>query len=186
MTRSVLPPVRSLRARLLLQILPGVALAVIALTAVAVKVASDSQRDAVYGELSQLIATEAARFDGQAQRAQAITHDVAASLEADPSYDRARGAAVVNRFAERHPDLLGTWAAFEPNAFGPDAGHVNDGVRGDNEGRFAVWAERLKGDLNLTAWENPADKPWITTTTTCCRPRRASTACSSRTWTRAR
>jgi methyl-accepting chemotaxis protein len=160
MTKPLLPPVRSLRARLLLQILPGVALAVIALTAVAVKVASDSQRDAVYGEMSQLIATEAARFDGQAQRAQAITHGIAASLEADPSYDRDRGAAVVNRFAERHPDLLGIWAAFEPDAFGPDAGHVNDGVRGDNEGRFAVWAERLKGDLNLTAWENPADKPW--------------------------
>ena len=95
MTRSVLPPVRSLRARLLLQILPGVALAVIALTAVAVKVASDSQRATVYGQMSQLIATEAARFDGQAQRAQAITHDIAASLEADTSYDRDRGRRAV-------------------------------------------------------------------------------------------
>ena len=52
MTRFPLPRVRSLRARLLIQILPAVALAVIALTAVAVKVASTSQRDAVYGQMS--------------------------------------------------------------------------------------------------------------------------------------
>ena len=40
MTRFPLPRVRSLRTRLLIQILPVVALAVIAMTAVAVKVAS--------------------------------------------------------------------------------------------------------------------------------------------------
>ena len=65
--RLCLPRVRSLRARLLLQILPAVALAVIALTAIAVKVASSAQRDAVYGQMSQLIATEAARFDTEAR-----------------------------------------------------------------------------------------------------------------------
>ena len=50
-----------LRFRLLTAILPPVAIAVIALTAVAVKLASDSQRDASYGHMSQLIATQATR-----------------------------------------------------------------------------------------------------------------------------
>ena len=73
----------SLRARLLLQILPAVALAVIALTAVAVKVASDSQRDAVYGQMSQLIGREAASFDGDGAARQAIAHDSGPRVEAD-------------------------------------------------------------------------------------------------------
>jgi methyl-accepting chemotaxis protein len=144
----------------LIQILPAVALAVAALTAVAVKVASNSQRDAVYGQMSQLIETQAARFDGEAQRAQALAHGLAASVEADGEHDRARGVGVTTRFAQRNPDVLGTWVAFEPNAFGRDARYVSRGKLGDNEGRFAVWAERLKGDLNVTAFENPADKPW--------------------------
>jgi methyl-accepting chemotaxis protein len=57
-----------MRARLLLQILPGVALAVIALTVVAVTTVANAQRDAVYGQMSQMIAKEAARFDGDARR----------------------------------------------------------------------------------------------------------------------
>jgi methyl-accepting chemotaxis protein len=157
MTTIIRP--RSLRARLLLQILPAAALAVIALTAVAIKVASDSQRDAVYGQMSQLIAREAASFDGDARRVQAIAHDLGAAVESDTTRDRTRGAAVTNQFALSHPDLLGAWVAYEPNAYGRDAGYVSRGVTGDNEGRFAVWADRLKGDLHLAAFENPADNP---------------------------
>jgi methyl-accepting chemotaxis protein len=125
-----------------------------------VKVASKSQRDAVYGQMSQLIATQAASFDSEARRAQAVAHDLAASVEADSKHDRARGVEVTKRFAQRNPDLLGTWVAFEPNAFGRDKDFVSRGALGDNEGRFAVWADRLSGPLHVAAFENPADKPW--------------------------
>jgi methyl-accepting chemotaxis protein len=81
---------RSIRTRLLIQILPAVALAVVALTAVAVKVASTSQRDAVYGQMSQLIATQAARFDSEARRAQSLAHGLAASV-IEHSAERMRG-----------------------------------------------------------------------------------------------
>ena len=151
---------RSIRTRLLIQILPAMALAVLALTAVAVKVASNKQRDAVYGQMSQLIATQAARFDSEARRAQSLAHGLAASVEADSKHDRARGVAVTKRFARRNPDVLGTWVSFEPNAFGRDADFVSRGTLGDDEGRFAVWAERLKGTLNVTAFENEPNKPW--------------------------
>ena len=161
MTRFPLPRVRSLRTRLLIQILPVVALAVIAMTAVAVKVASTSQREAVYGHQTELIKRQAARFDGEVRRAQALSHSLVDAVEADTEHDRARGAAVIKRIAVRNPDLLGTWAAFEPDAFDAnDAAHVNDGVRGDSDGRFAFWAERLTGKLNLTAFENEPGKPW--------------------------
>ena len=71
--------------------------------------------------MSQLIGREAASFDGDARRAQAIAHDLGAAVEADTGRDRARGAAVTKQFAVSHPDLLGTWVAYEPNAYGRDA-----------------------------------------------------------------
>ena len=111
-----------MRARLLLQILPVVALAIAALTAVAVTAASSAQREAVYGEMSELIGREANRFDARARADMAAAQNLAAALEADPSISREHGRDVVRRFAERRPELLGVWAAFEPNAFdGRDA-----------------------------------------------------------------
>ena len=119
--------VRSLRTRLLIQILPVVALAVIAMTAFAVKVASPSQRDAVYGHMSQLIKRQAARFDGEARRAQALAHCARRrASRPTPSATAARGVASSSASPVRNPDLLGTWVAFEPDAFGADdAAHVN-------------------------------------------------------------
>ena len=51
---------RSLKARLLFQILPAVALAIVAITGIAIKIASDAQRDTVYREMSQTIASATA------------------------------------------------------------------------------------------------------------------------------
>jgi hypothetical protein len=111
--------------------------------AIAIKVASNAQRAAVYREMSQQIGREAATFDGDVRQSQAIAHDLGAAFEADAIRDRARGAAVAKSFAVEHPELLGAWIAYEPSAYGPDARFVSRGVLGDNEGRFAVWADRL-------------------------------------------
>jgi methyl-accepting chemotaxis protein len=152
---------RSMRARLLLQILPVVALAIAALTAVAVTAASNAQRDAVYGEMSQLIGREANRFDARARADMAAAQDLAAALEADASISREHGRDVVRRYAERRPELLGSWAAFEPNAFdGRDADYAGVDPLGDPKGRFAVWAQRIDGPLTVEAFEDAPGNPW--------------------------
>src|SRR3954454_13447544 len=83
---------RSLRTRLLVQILPAVALAIVAITAIAIKIASDAQRETVYREMSQQIAREASGFDGDVRSAQATARSIGAAVEADHTRDRARGA----------------------------------------------------------------------------------------------
>ena len=150
-----------MRTRLLTRILPIVALAIAALTAVAVTTASRSQRDAVYDQMSQLIGKEANRFDARARADQAVADDLAATLEADLALERERGAATIRHLAERNPRLLGVWAGFEPDAFdGRDAEFVKRGPLGDRTGRFAVWAQRTSGPLEVKAFEDPADAPW--------------------------
>ena len=151
---------RSLRTRLLVQILPAVALAIVAITAIAIKIASDAQRVTVYREMSQQIAREASGFDGDVREAKATARAIGAAVEADRTRDRARGAAVVKQFAVENPDLLGSWVAYEPNEYGPDAPNAGRGLQGDEHGRFAVWGERLSGKLNMTAFENEPGKPW--------------------------
>ncbi len=90
-----------------MQILPGVLLAVIGMTAVAVKVASDFERTSVDAQTVQIIAAEAARFDAKLQRAQATARALAAAVEADQSRDRARASP--SRGAS--PSATPTWSA---------------------------------------------------------------------------
>ena len=91
----------------MLQILPAVALAIVAITAIAIKIASDAQRDTVYREMSQTIAPRGLRLRRRRPSAQATARALGAAVEADQTRDRARGAAVVKQFAVENPDLLG-------------------------------------------------------------------------------
>ena len=153
-----------MRARLLTRILPLVAIAIAALTGVAIKVASDHQRNAIYGETQQQIAREAQRFETTAASNLTVAHDLAADVEGDPRNDRAASAGIVTRTAQRHPGLFGTWVAFEHNAFdGQDASFAGRGPYGDRNGRFAVWASRPKGRVELTEFtDDPPGTPWQT------------------------
>ncbi len=149
-----------MRARLLLQILPVVALAIAALTAVAVTAASSAQRDAVYGEMSQLIGREANRFDARARADMAAAQDLAAALEADPSITREHGRDVVRRFAERRPELLGVWAAFEPNAFdGRDADYVGESRSATARAASPSGRSGIDGPLKIEALRGRARQP---------------------------
>jgi methyl-accepting chemotaxis protein len=151
-----------MRARLLLQIMPGVVLAVVVLTFAAIQIASDAQRDAVYEKTAQQIAKEAATFDGQARANQSLASDAAALVEAGRgSTSRQQNARVLRRLAERHPGALGIWVAFEPDAYdGADAGYRNTFPVGDPDGRYTTWAQRLDGTLKLEAFEDtdPANR----------------------------
>ncbi len=157
---------RSMRARLLIQILPLVATAVAALTTVAVKVASDHERAAVYGQIQQQIGREAQRFQTDAAAHFAVAHDLAADMEGDPRHDRVASAGIVTRTGALHPDIFGTWVAYEPNAFdGRDAEYAPParGPLGDHDGRFAIWASHTGGKLNLIEFDNsPPNVPWET------------------------
>jgi methyl-accepting chemotaxis protein len=154
-----LPPLfrtRSMRARLLLQIVPGVALAVVALTIAAISIASEAQKDAVYDETSELIAKEAARFDTRARASMTLAQDTAALVEGGRGVtDRRTNAGILRRLAERHENALGIWVAFEPDAYdGRDADYRGVWPVGDPRGRYTTWAQRLTGTLKVEAFED--------------------------------
>jgi methyl-accepting chemotaxis protein len=156
MTRK-LPRPRTIRTRLLLQVLPVVALAIVVLTVLAIRASSSAQEKAVYGEMTQLIGKEAARFDGQAEANQTTAHSIAAAFEGASALDRPTGKDVLERFARRNPSTFGVWAGFEPNAYdGNDAAFKGDPL-GDSDGRFAYWWNRPEGKLSGTSFEDAED-----------------------------
>jgi methyl-accepting chemotaxis protein len=145
-----------LRTRLLVQVLPAVAIAIAAVTAVAVAVASEHQKTAVYAQMQQLIERQAQTFETQASAAMTTAHDLAGSLEGDPRHDRVAGASVVTRLAERHDELFGVWLAFAPNAFDGRDREFRGGVEphSDKLGQFTTWANRPDGKLTTRAFDD--------------------------------
>jgi methyl-accepting chemotaxis protein len=130
---------RSVRAKLLLTILPVVALAIGGLTLLAVDRSTSAQKDAVYREAAQLSAREANRFEAEARENQALARGLATLTERDTSLDRAEVTQIARGFLDRNPQLAGSYLGFEPDAFdGRDAEFDGDPDAGP-DGRFAVW-----------------------------------------------
>ena len=150
-----------MRTRLLLQILPLVTLAIAVVTGVAVKVASDHQKAAVYAQMQELVAHQAQRADTDAAAAMTTARDLAAVLEGDPRHDRAASGKIVTRTAQLHPELYATWVAFAPNAYdGRDAEFKGVEPHSDVRGQFAIWANRPKGKVAPSGFLDSNGQPW--------------------------
>ena len=163
------PTTGAMRKRLLIQILPLVAVAIAALTAIAVTAASHAQRDAVYDQMGQLIGKEANRFDARARAALAVTHDLAATLEADSG----RTARASTAPSTTSPSATPSCSAYGPatSRTPTTAATPSTATRrtATATGRFTVWSERTGGALKSDAERTRSTTRGPTTTTTCSR-----------------
>jgi methyl-accepting chemotaxis protein len=140
-----MPGPRSLRAKLLLFLLPPVCLAVAGLMLLAVSRATSETRSGAYRELAQLSQRHANDFDADARDAQALGHAMASLGAASVGGDRTRVNAILHDTLLHNPHVLGTYVAFEPNAFdGADAAH-RDAPGSDADGRFGAYWNTLAG-----------------------------------------
>jgi methyl-accepting chemotaxis protein len=141
-------PLRSLRSRLLLTILPAVAIAIAALTLNAINRSTAETERAEFARLAELSQGQANNFNADVRESQALGRTLAATAESSAP-DRAVMSAQVKRIAERNPLVIGTYIGFDPGkAPGNDADYK--GTPGsDPEGRFGPYWNRLAGPLTL-------------------------------------
>src|SRR5262249_22747153 len=127
--------------------------------AVAVIVASKHQKTAVYAQMQELIDRQAQTFETQATAAMTTAHDLSGSLEGDPRRDRAAGASVVTRLAQRHRELFGVWLAFAPTPFDVRDREFRGGVEphSDKLGQFTTWAQRPHGEVTTRAFDDAGE-----------------------------
>ncbi len=142
----------SLRTKLVLAIVPAVAAAVVVVTVIAISISGNAQRNAVYGQATELAQKNANGFDAQVRYRLGLAQALANSMQVWRSPDRAQVTAILKRMLDQDPTIAGTYVGFEPNAFpGGDARFrgVRDGTT-DRTGRFIPYWNRLGGKENLT------------------------------------
>ena len=138
---------RSLRAKLLLFLLPPLVLGVVALTWIAVDRATEATKEAAYARTAENARRHANAFDGDVREAMALGRSLA--TVAGGADDREELSDQVKAFLLRNPSVLGTYVGFEPDAFdGADARHKGEPGT-DKTGRYLPYWNKLTGQLAL-------------------------------------
>ncbi|WP_210495351.1 methyl-accepting chemotaxis protein [Patulibacter sp. SYSU D01012] len=145
-----LPPVRSLRTRMLLLFLPPIVVAIALLTFLAISRATDQERQSRYAQIAETANVQAKEFDASAAQSMMIPRSMAAAMESDIARGRQAVVDMVLRFYHRNPGILGTYVGYVPNGFdGDDAAHRNE--RGsDAKGRFGPYWSTLTPPFQLS------------------------------------
>lgn len=106
----------------------------------------------------------ATAIDGEMRENQKVAETLVAMIE---QYDRdgarrAEASQMLKTVAEKNPNVLGTYLAYEPNAFdGQDHLHeIDSGSRSNDEGRFAPYWNRFGEALGLSPLEDLENQDW--------------------------
>jgi methyl-accepting chemotaxis protein len=142
-----MPPLRSLRLKLILAIVPLSVAAVAVLTLLAIRTSDHDQRRAVTARLTEETARRAAQEDRAFHEQADTSRNLAALMAGYRSGSRPEAEAMLKRVAIAHPGLLGFWVGYEPNAF-DDADARFAGVKGQTKsGRFSPYFTRVDGKV---------------------------------------
>ncbi len=153
----------TLRMRTLLSI-GALVLAVLAITIALVTTrASVLQREVSLQYAEQLARTEASAVAGRLEAALSTAHALAQAfqgLKAADAASRTTADSLMNSVLQGHPDYLGVWTVWEPNAFdGKDAEYANTTAH-DASGRYIAYWNRGAGAIAVEA-PRDYDKPGL-------------------------
>ncbi|HEY4098853.1 MAG TPA: methyl-accepting chemotaxis protein [Baekduia sp.] len=151
-----LPHLRSLRVKMIVQIVSIGALAIVALSYVAVSRSSHDQREQIFERTAQTAAAQANHVDADFQQRQSLARTMAEFMEGNTAATRPQVSAQLKQVLVKNPTVAGTYVGYDPNAFdGRDAAFAGakDGTT-DKSGRYIPYWNRLAG---TTAIEPLAD-----------------------------
>jgi len=139
----------SLRAKLIVTLVPLVVVVVAAMTWLAVSRMTSAQEDAAYAQLREIANANANAIDTDLGAKIARADALANTLAAYQSDDAQEVNAILRHLAERDADSLGYYAGYEPDAFdGDDAAHAGKPYQAEDGGFGAYW-NRLSGELKV-------------------------------------
>jgi methyl-accepting chemotaxis protein len=157
---------------MLLFMLPPVALAIAALTLLAVNRASGQEKDAVYAQMTATAQAHANDVDTLLEKTKAVAATTAGSLAALQGTSRSAVVETLHREIEMSPDLIGLFSVYVPNGFdGRDAlnhnaaGSGKDGLFGpnwarDDQGALSTFPGSVPHELDFWAVPMRTHKPY--------------------------
>lgn len=139
----------SIKSKMMLYITVGITILLTVAGAVIVSSTTTLAHDAAYGETTQLVSSHANNVDGDLVEYLTISKTLGNTLTEQSSADRDDMNAVLEKLLVENENLLGTFVAYEPNAFdGNDAAYVNAEGH-DSTGRFVPYWNTLSGGVRV-------------------------------------
>ncbi len=135
---------------MLVFLLPLTAVAVLVVTVLALTRAASAEKTSRYAEMQRLSVANANDFGAEVKENQGVGRSLATLAEGlDGKVTRTEVNAIVKRFLDRNPQVVGAYVGYERNAFdGPDAAHAGE-PGSDDTGRYGPYWNTLAGKVAL-------------------------------------
>ncbi|SFM71281.1 histidine kinase dimerization/phosphoacceptor domain -containing protein [Methanolobus profundi] len=144
----------SLKAKLILYIVIGTLAVLLISTAMTISTVTTQEENLAYKQATEMAKNYASEFNGDMEKNMAIAETIAVSMSSYDSLSREETSNMLYDLLVEHPDLLGTYVAYEPNAFdGEDELYVNSSGH-DATGRFVPYWNKIGGDIQLNPLVN--------------------------------
>ena len=138
-----------LKIKLILYIVLGVSLVLVLTTAVIISTVTSQEEQLAYQQSIEMSSNYANQFNADMQSNLAIGRTIADSMEEYDSGNRDEVNDILKNLLEENPNLIGTYVAYEPDAFdGRDVDFANTEGH-DTTGRFIPYWTKIGGPLHL-------------------------------------
>jgi PAS domain S-box-containing protein len=138
-----------LRTKMIVYTVLGVFLILTASTAVIISTVTTQEEKLAYQQSVEMASNYANQFDADMKANLAIARTISTTMESYETADRDEALLILENLLRDNPNLLGTYVAFEPNAFdGRDAEYVNAPAH-DETGRFVPYWNKVSGTASV-------------------------------------
>ena len=138
-----------LKFKLMLYIVLGTMIVLMASTAITISTVTSQEEELAYEQAVQIAKKYASDFNGDMEENQAIAETIAISIDSYDSIDREQANNMLKNLLEQHPQMVGVYVAYEPNAFdAKDELYVNTAGH-DQTGRFIPYWNTINGNVTL-------------------------------------
>lgn len=146
----------SIRTRLMIYILPTILVISLTLGIMGYHILSRRLEDLSQEQLRHMADNHAGQLNTDIQSYRAMVSTMTSFLDHYKGKNREEISAFLKSLLEQHPKLLGTFVAYEPNAFdNKDRFYLKDPL--SYYGRFSVYWNRIKGPVTVKAAFTPLE-----------------------------
>ncbi len=138
-----------LKSKLVIYIVAGVFLVLTVSTAIIINTVTSQEEILAYQKSTEMASSYANHFDVDMKANSVIAKTLSLTMENYNASNRTEVIGILRNVLEKNPNLIGTYVAYEPNAFdGKDAEYVNASGY-DATGRFVPYCNRMNGSITV-------------------------------------
>lgn len=138
-----------LKSKLVIYIVVGTFLVLAVSTAVIINTVTSQEEKLAYQKSIEMASSYANQFDADMKANSAVAKTLALTMENYQASNRTEVIGILDNLLEQNPNLIGTYVAYEPNAFdGRDAEYVNASGH-DATGRFVPYCNKIEGRVTV-------------------------------------